>query len=196
MAQQQQNQQQLNQKKIAILVADGFEQVELTEPKQALEAAGAQTHIISPKQDTVQGWNHFDKGDRFPVDVVLEQANPENYDALLLPGGVANPDQLRTQPKAVQFVKSFFAAGKPVAAICHGPWTLIDAGVVQGRKVTSWPSLQADLKNAGADWVDQEVVVDNGLVTSRNPHDIPAFNQKMIEEFAEGKHQEQLSAVR
>ncbi len=195
MAQQQKNQQQLNQKKIAILVADGFEQVELTEPQKALEAAGAQTHIISPKKYTVQGWNHFDKGDHFPVDVALDQANPENYDALLLPGGVANPDQLRTQSKAVQFVKSFFAAGKPVAAICHGPWTLINAEVVQGRKVTSWPSLQADLKNAGADWVDQEVVVDNGLITSRNPHDIPAFNQKMVEEFAEGKHQEQLSAV-
>lgn len=196
MTQQQQNQQQLNQKKIAILVADGFEQVELTGPKQALEEAGAQTQIISPNQETVQGWNHFDKAEHFPVDVALEQANPENYDALLLPGGVANPDQLRTQPKAVQFVKSFFAAGKPVAAICHGPWTLIEAGVVQGRKVTSWPSLQTDLKNAGADWVDQEVVVDKGLVTSRNPHDIPAFNRKMVEEFAEGQHQEQLSAVR
>lgn len=196
MTQHQQNQQQLNQKKIAILVTDGFEQVELTGPKQALEEAGAQTHIISPNQEAVQGWNHFDKADHFPVDVTLEQANPENYDALLLPGGVANPDQLRMQPKAVQFVKSFFAAGKPVAAICHGPWTLIEAGAVQGRKVTSWPSLQTDLKNAGADWVDQEVVVDNGLITSRNPHDIPAFNRKMIEEFAEGKHQEQLSAVR
>ncbi len=184
MTQQQKNQQQLNQKKIAILVADGFEQVELTGPKQALEEAGAQTHIISPNQETVQGWNHFDKGEHCPVDVALEQANPENYDALLLPGGVANPDQLRVQPKAVQFVKSFFTAGKPVAAICHGPWTLIEAGAVQGRKVTSWPSLQTDLKNAGANWVDQEVVVDRGLITSRNPHDIPAFNQKMVEEFA------------
>jgi protease I len=196
MSQQQQNQQRLNQKKIAILVADGFEQVELTGPKQALEESGAQTHIISPNKDAVQGWNHFDHADRFPVDVTLEQVNPDNYDALLLPGGVANPDQLRTQPKAVQFVKSFFAAGKPVAAICHGPWTLIEAGAVQGRKLTSWPSLQTDLKNAGADWVDQEVVVDNGLITSRNPHDIPAFNRRMIEEFAEGKHQQQLSAVR
>jgi protease I len=196
MTQQQQNQQKLNQKKVAILVADGFEQVELTGPKQALEEAGAQTHIVSPNKENVQGWNHFDHADRFPVDVILEQANPEDYDALLLPGGVANPDQLRMQPQAVQFVKAFFAAGKPVAAICHGPWTLIEAGAVQGRKVTSWPSLQTDLKNAGADWVDQEVVVDNGLVTSRNPHDIPAFNRKMIEEFAEGQHQEQLSAVR
>ncbi len=196
MTQQQQNQPQLSQKKIAILVADGFEQVELTGPKQALEETGAQTHIISPNKESVQGWNHFDHADRFSVDVMLEQANPEEYDALLLPGGVANPDQLRMQPQAVQFVKSFFAAGKPVAAICHGPWTLIEAGAVQGRKLTSWPSLQTDLKNAGADWVDQEVVVDQGLVTSRNPHDIPAFNRKMVEEFAEGKHQEQLSAVR
>ena len=176
--------QQLNNKKIAILVADGFEQVELTKPKEALEAAGAQTHIISPNSDRVQGWNHFDKADFFDVDVPLEQANVNDYDALLLPGGVANPDQLRTQDKAVQFVKSFFDAGKPVAAICHGPWTLIEAGVVKGRNVTSWSSLQTDLKNAGANWVDQEVVEDNGLVTSRNPDDIPAFNAKAIELFA------------
>ncbi len=189
--------QSLTNKKVAILVADGFEQVELTEPKQALEQAGAQTHIISPNKNTVQGWNHFDQGDNFPVDVVLDQANPADYDALLLPGGVANPDQLRTQAAAVRFVQSFFEASKPVAAICHGPWTLIEAGVVKGRTLTSWSSLQTDLKNAGANWVDQEVVVDNGLVTSRNPHDIPAFNQKIVEEFAEGKHQKQkLSAVR
>jgi protease I len=189
--------QQLNNKKVAILVADGFEQVELTGPKQALEQAGAQTHIISPNNGTVQGWNHFDKADNFQVDVPLEQANPENYDALLLPGGVANPDQLRTQEKAVHFVKSFFEAGKPVAAICHGPWTLIEADVVKGRTVTSWPSLKTDLQNAGANWVDQEVVVDEGLVTSRKPQDIPAFNRKLIEEFAEGKHQgQQLSTAR
>lgn len=183
--------QQLNNKKVAILVADGFEQVELTKPKQALEQAGAQAHIISPKSDTVQGWNHYDKGDNFPVDVPLDQANSNDYDALLLPGGVANPDQLRTNEKAVKFVKSFFEAAKPVAAICHGLWTLVEADVVKGRTVTSWSSLQTDLKNAGANWVDREVVVDKGLVTSRNPGDIPAFNSKMIEEFAEGKHQEQ-----
>ncbi|MBD2099463.1 type 1 glutamine amidotransferase domain-containing protein [Leptolyngbya sp. FACHB-261] len=182
---------ELTNKKVAILVTDGFEQVELTKPKQALEAAGAQTQIISPKSDTVEGWNHFDKGDQFPVDVPLDSVNPNDYDALLLPGGVANPDQLRIQDKAVQFVRSFFEAGKPVAAICHGPWTLIEAGVVKGRTVTSWPSLQTDLRNAGANWVDQEVVVDKGLITSRNPQDIPAFNRKIVEEFAEGVHEEQ-----
>lgn len=188
--------QDLKNKRVAILVADGFEQVEMTQPKQALEQAGAQTFIVSPQRDRVQGWNHFDKADYFSIDVPLDQANPQEYDALLLPGGVANPDQLRTQPKAVQFVKSFFEAGKPVAAICHGPWTLIEAGVVQGRKVTSWPSLKTDLQNAGATWVDQEVVVDQGLVTSRNPQDIPAFNRKAIEEFAEGQHRkQQLSAT-
>ncbi|NJL35668.1 MAG: type 1 glutamine amidotransferase [Leptolyngbyaceae cyanobacterium RM1_406_9] len=182
---------QLNQKKVAILVTDGFEQVEMTKPKQALEQAGAQAHIISPKSDTVQGWNHFDKGDNFPVDLTLDGANSNDYDALLLPGGVANPDQLRTNEKAVKFIKSFFEAGKPVAAICHGPWTLIEADVVKGRTMTSWPSLKTDLKNAGANWVDQEVVVDQGLVTSRNPNDIPAFVGKMLEEFAEGRHEEQ-----
>ncbi|NJO74803.1 MAG: type 1 glutamine amidotransferase [Leptolyngbyaceae cyanobacterium RM1_406_9] len=182
---------QLNQKKVAILVTDGFEQVEMTKPKQALEQAGAKIHIISPKSDTVQGWNHFDKGDNFPVDLRLDSANPGDYDALLLPGGVANPDQLRTDEKAIKFIKSFFEAGKPVAAICHGPWTLIEADVVKGRTVTSWPSLKTDLKNAGANWVDQEVVVDQGLVTSRNPNDISAFVDKMLEEFAEGRHEEQ-----
>jgi protease I len=187
--------QELNGKKVAILVADGFEQVEMTKPKQALEEAGAQTHIISPEGDKVQGWNHFDKADEFPVDVSLDRANPNDYDALLLPGGVANPDQLRVNPKAVQFVKSFFEASKPVAAICHGPWTLIEANAVQGRTVTSWPSLQTDLRNAGANWVDQEVVVDQGLVTSRKPDDIPAFIGKMIEEFVEGKHPAQSASV-
>jgi len=196
MNQQHQSQQSLTQKKVAILVADGFEQVELTGPKAALEQAGAQTHIISPNQDSVQGWNHFNKAHHFPVDVSLDQANPEDYDALLLPGGVANPDQLRTQPKAVQFVQSFFTSGKPVAAICHAPWTLIEADAVQGRTITSWPSLQTDLTNAGANWVDQEVVVDNGLVTSRNPQDIPAFNRKMIEEFAGASQPKPMSAAR
>ncbi len=182
---------QLNNKKVAILATDGVEQVELTQPKQALEQAGAQTHVISPKSGNIQGWNHFDKGDQIPVDVSLDSANPNDYDALVLPGGVVNPDQLRINPEAVQFIKSFFEAGKPVAAICHGPWTLIEADVVKGRTLTSWPSLKTDLRNAGATWVDQEVVVDQGLVTSRNPQDIPAFNSKIIEEFAEGQHQQQ-----
>jgi protease I len=176
--------QELTNKKIAILVADGFEQVEMTKPKQAFEEAGATTEIISLNSDQVQGWNHFDKADFFDVDVPLEQAKVNDYDALLLPGGVANPDQLRTNDKAVQFVKSFFDADKPVAAICHALWTLIEADVVNGRTLTSWSSLQTDLKNAGANWVDREVVEDNGLVSSRNPDDIPAFNAKAIELFA------------
>jgi protease I len=179
----------LQGKNVAILVAEGFEQVELTGPKAALEAAGAHTSIVSPSTPQVQGWKHFDKADRFPVDVALDAAKATDFDALVLPGGVANPDQLRMMPAAVSFVREFFAAGKPVAAICHGLWPLIDAGVVKGRTVTSWPSLRADLTNAGATWVDQEVVTDNGLVTSRKPDDIPAFNAKMIEEFAEGHHQ-------
>lgn len=179
---------QLNGKRVAILVEKGFEQEELTRPRQALENAGAQTAIVSPQQGTVRAWDHTDWGDELPVDVPLEQARPEDYDALLLPGGVMNPDHLRRNTKAQQFVRAFFEAGKPVAAICHAPWTLIDAGVIEGRTVTSYPSLQMDLKNAGANWVDQEVVVDNGLVTSRKPDDIPAFNRKMIEEIAEGVH--------
>jgi len=178
----------LSGKKVAILVEQGFEQVEMTQPKQALEQAGAKTQIISPQQGKVKSWEHTDWGKEYPVDVNLDQAKPEDYDALLLPGGVMNPDHLRRNEKAVQFVKSFFEAGKPVAAICHAPWTLIDAGVVSGRSMTSYPSLKMDLINAGANWADQEVVVDNGLVTSRNPNDIPAFNDKMIEEFAEGVH--------
>jgi protease I len=178
----------LDGKKVAILVAEGFEQQELTGPKQALEQAGAKTMIVSPEQGEVQGWNHYDKADKFKVDVPLEQAEAQQFDALLLPGGVANPDQLRMQPKAVELVKSFMQAGKPVAVICHGPWTLIEADCVRGRKITSWPSLRKDLQNAGAEWVDQEVVVDKGLVSSRKPQDIPAFNAKMIEEFAEGRH--------
>ena len=177
----------LNGKKIAFLVADGFEQVELTGPKKALEQAGAQTRIVSPAKDTVQGWNDFEHADQFHVDVPLEHARDDDFDALLLPGGVANPDQLRTIPRAVQFVRAFFDAGKPVAAICHGPWTLIDAQVVRGRNVTSWPSLKSDLTNAGAKWLDCEVVVDNGLVTSRKPADIPSFNRKMLEQFAEAR---------
>jgi protease I len=178
----------LNGKRVAMLVADGFEQVEMTEPRKALEQAGAQTFLISPAQGQVKGWQHTDWGDRFPVDVPLDSADANGYDALLLPGGVMNPDRLRMIPKAVQFVRAFVEAGKPVAAICHGPWTLVEADVVRGRTLTSWPSLQTDIRNAGGEWVDREVVTDNGLVTSRKPDDLPAFNQKMIEEFAEGRH--------
>jgi len=171
-------------KRVAILVTDGFEQVEMTKPRLALEDAGAITTLISPKQGEVQGWNHQDKGEKFRVDRELKSANANDYDALLLPGGVANPDQLRMIPEAVKFAKSFFAAHKPVAAICHGPWLLVEADVVRGYKVTSWPSLKTDLTNAGAKWTDSSVVVDRGLVTSRKPDDIPAFNQKMIEVFS------------
>lgn len=178
----------LNGKRVAILVDKGFERVELTQPKQALAEAGAQTFIVSPQEKTVKSWEHTDWGAEYDVDVQMDNANADEYDALLLPGGVMNPDHLRRNKKAVQFVRAFFDAGKPVAAICHAPWTLIEAGVVEGRKMTSFPSLQTDLKNAGANWVDEEVVVDNGLVTSRNPQDIPAFNKKMIEEIGEGVH--------
>lgn len=184
-------QQQLNGKKIAILVTDGFEQSELVEPRQALDSAGAQTQIVSPAQGKVKGWKDKQWGDELPVDVALDQANAQDYDGLLLPGGVMNPDKLRMEPAAVEFVQEFFAAGKPVAAICHGPWILVEADVVEGRKLTSWASIQTDIKNAGGQWVDEEVVTDNGLVTSRCPDDIPAFNRKMIEEFAEGRHQRQ-----
>jgi len=181
----------LKGKKVAILVAEGFEQVELTDPRKALDEAGADTRIVSPAKGEVQGWKHFDKADKFKVDVPLEQADASEFDALLLPGGVANPDQLRLQPEAVQFVREFFDAGKPVAAICHGPWTLIEAGAAKGRTITSWPSLKTDLTNAGAKWVDEEVVVDKGLVSSRKPADIPAFNRKMLEEFAQAPRPQQ-----
>jgi len=163
------------------------EQVELTEPRTALDGAGARTQLISPKPDQIRGWNLTDWGDDFPVDVLLTEARPDDYDALMLPGGVMNPDQLRQIEKAVQFVRSFVQAGKPVAAICHAPWMLVEADVVRGRTVTSWPSLRTDLRNAGADWVDREVVVDEGIVTSRKPADIPAFSAKMIEEFTESR---------
>lgn len=187
---------ELTGKKVAILVEKGFEQIELTEPKKALEAAGAQTQIISPQRDKVKSWDRTDWGKDFTVDVALDEARADEYDALLLPGGVMNPDKLRRNEKAQKFVRTFFEAGKPVAAICHAPWTLIDAGVAEGRTMTSYPSLQLDLQNAGAEWVDREVVVDNGLVTSRKPDDIPAFNRKMIEEFAEGVHKEMAQAQR
>jgi protease I len=174
----------LNGKKIAILVEDGFEQSELAEPKKALEKAGADASIVSPAKGKVRGWKEKDWGDKFDVDLALSKARPEDFDGLVLPGGVMNPDKLRMNEDAVRFVKAFFEAHKPVAAICHGPLTLIDAGVVRGRRMTSYPSIRADLENAGADWVDEEVVSDHALVTSRKPDDLPAFNAKMIEAFA------------
>ncbi len=177
----------LNGLKVAILVTDGFEQVELTEPRKALDEAGAETRIVSPKDSEVRGWNFTDWGQKLPVDLKLDQARPDNFDALLLPGGVINPDKLRLEPKAVAFVKAFFDAGKPVAAICHGPWTILEAGCARGRRVTSWPSLRTDLTNAGADWTDQEAIVDGKLLTSRKPDDIPAFNREMLRLFAGAK---------
>jgi len=179
---------ELNGRSVAVLATDGVEEVELTQPVKALKDAGAQVQVVSPKTGTIQAWNHLDKGDTIPVDQPLNQADPSRYDALLLPGGVVNPDQLRLEPKAIEFIRHFVDSGKPIAAICHGPWTLIDAGGVRGRRMTSWPSLKADLTNAGAQWQDAEVVTDRGLVTSRKPADIPAFNRKMLEEFAEGRH--------
>lgn len=184
----------LKGRKVAILVTDGFEQSELIEPRQALDRAGAQTHLISPKAETVRAWDKDKFGESLPVDVMLGDASPADYDALLLPGGVMNPDKLRMIPEAVRFVAHFFDAGKPVAAICHGPQLLIEAGVVRGRKLTSYPSLQTDLRNAGAEWVDEPVVTDAGLVTSRRPADLPQFNAKMIEEFGEGFHAGQRTA--
>ena len=181
----------LDGKRVAVLVADGFEQVEMTEPRAALDNEGAETQIVSPAGKQVQGMNHANKGDKFDVDVPLEEARPEEFDALLIPGGLMNPDELRSNTDALEFVRHFFREGKPVAAICHAPWVLIDAGVVRGRKLTSWERIQTDVKNAGGNWVNEEVVVDNGLVTSRKPDDIPAFNRKMIEEFCEGKYHKQ-----
>ena len=179
---------QLAEKRVAILAADGFEQAELEEPLNALRDAGATVSIVSPKSGQIQGMRHADKGDPFDVDLTLDEAEADDFDALLLPGGLMNPDELRSIPAAVNFVRAFAQSGKPIAAICHGPWVLIEADIVRGRKLTSWPAIQTDIKNAGGDWVDEEVVVDNGLVTSRKPDDIPAFNKKMIEEFAEGRH--------
>jgi len=181
----------LKGKRVAILATEGFEYAELTEPKKALEDAGAETQVVSPKEGKIKGWNKSDWGDSVSVDVALNSADPNDYDALLLPGGVMNPDKLRMEPGAVQFVKSFFEARKPVAAICHGPWMLVEADVVRGRRLTSWPSLKTDIRNAGGQWTDEEVITDQGLVTSRKPADIPAFNRKIIEEFAEGKHRAQ-----
>lgn len=178
----------LHGRTVAVLATDGFEQVELTKPVEALKAAGANVEVIAPKAGRIQGYNHHDKGDTVPVDRDLAHADAGNYDAIVLPGGVMNPDALRLEPRAIDFVRAFAEAGKPIAAICHGPWTLINAEAVEGRRMTSWPSLKADLRNAGAEWVDEEVVVDHGLVTSRKPDDLPAFCAKMIEEFAEGRH--------
>ncbi|HEY8560179.1 MAG TPA: type 1 glutamine amidotransferase domain-containing protein [Pyrinomonadaceae bacterium] len=181
--------------RVAILAADGFEQSELFEPKKALEEAGAAVSVVSLEAGEIKGWNHTNWGETIDVDLTVDEANAEDFDALQLPGGVMNPDKLRMNERAVNFIKAFFDAGKPVGAICHAPWTLIEAGVVGGRTVTSWASLKTDLENAGAKWVDEPVVTDNGLVTSRKPDDIPAFNEKIIEEFAEGIHRRQRSAT-
>jgi protease I len=178
-------------KRVAFLATDGVEEVEYTEPRKAVESAGGTAELVSIKGGEIQAVNHMDKAGTYAVDKQVSDADPAEYDALVLPGGVANPDFLRADPDAVRFVRDFFTAGKPVAAICHGPWTLIEAGVVDGRTLTSWPSLRTDLANAGATWVDEQVYVDNGLVTSRKPDDLPAFCDKMLEEIAEGAHEKQ-----
>ena len=182
---------ELQGKRIAFLAADGVEQVELTEPWKAVEQAGGRPELLSIESGEIQAFNHLDHGDTFPVDEEVSSADASDYDALVLPGGVANPDFLRTDENAVGFVEEFFRQGKPVGVICHGPWTLVEAGVVKGRTITSWPSLKTDIVNAGGNWVDEEVCVDAGLVSSRNPDDLPAFCAKIVEEFAEGEHPEQ-----
>jgi protease I len=186
----------LQGKRVAFLATDMVEQVELTEPWKAVKDAGGTPELVSLKEGEIQGFDHYDKADTFKVDRTVEEARAEDYDALVIPGGVGNPDTMRTDENAVQLVRDFFEQGKPVGVICHGPWMLVEAGVVRGRKVTSWPSLQTDIRNAGGDWVDQEVVVDNGLVTSRKPDDLPAFNEKIVEEFCEGRHEQQAASVR
>jgi protease I len=186
----------LQGKRIAFLVAnEGIEQVELTEPWKAVEEAGGTPELIAPEAGEAQAFNHLDKADTFPVDRTAADANASDYDGLVLPGGVANPDNLRTHPEAVAFARDFFEQGKPVGVICHGPWTLVEADVVKGRTLTSWPSVQTDLRNAGANWVDEEVVVDEGLVSSRKPDDLPAFCAKIVEEFCEGVHEGQRESV-
>ena len=186
----------LQGKRVAFLATDMVEQVELTEPWKAVKDAGGTPELVSLKEGEIQGFNHYDKADTFKVDRTVEEARAEDYDALVIPGGVGNPDTMRTDENAVQLVRDFFEQGKPVGVICHGPWMLVEAGVVRGRKVTSWPSLQTDIRNAGGDWVDQEVVVDDGLVTSRKPDDLPAFNEKIVEEFCEGRHEQQAASVK
>src|SRR5438876_6773036 len=187
---------ELKGKKIAFLAADMFEEVELTEPWKALEKAGAELELVSLEDGEVQGFNHYDKAGSFKVDKTAEEADAADYDGLVLPGGVGNPDNLRQNENAVHFVREFFEQGKPVGAICHAPWTLVEAGVVRGRTLTSFPSLQTDIRNAGGTWVDEEVHVDQGLVTSRKPDDIPAFNKKLIEELAEGRHEAQAAKTK
>lgn len=188
----------LNGLKVAIVATDGFEQVELTEPRKALDEAGAKTSVVSPKSigEEIRGWKFKDWGDSVKVDDSLDNARPEDYDALLLPGGVMNPDKLRMNPKAVAFIKSFFDSKKPVAAICHGPWTIIEAGHAKGRRIASWPSIKTDLRNAGAEWVDSEAVTDGNLVSARKPDDIPAFNRAMLELFSSGRQQQRRAAGR
>jgi protease I len=185
---------QLEGKRVAFLFTEGVEQVELTEPLDAVRKQGADADLVSLEAGEVQMFNHLDKGDTIDANVAVSDADPSDYDGLVLPGGVANPDQLRADPDAVRFVRSFFEHDKPVGVICHGPWMLVEADVARGRTVTSWPSLQTDLRNAGANWVDEEVVVDNGLVTSRKPDDLPAFCSKVVEEFVEGRHRQHVGA--
>ena len=186
----------LQGKRVAFLATDMVEQVELTEPWQALVDEGAEAELISLEEGEIQGFNHYDKADTFKVDRTVEEARAEDYDALVIPGGVGNPDTMRTDENAVQLVRDFFEQGKPVGVICHGPWMLVEAGVVRDRKVTSWPSLQTDIRNAGGNWVDEEVVVDQGLVTSCKPDDLPAFNKRIVEELCEGRREEQAASVR
>jgi protease I len=186
---------QLKNKRVAFLATDGVEQVELTEPWKAVEDAGGEPELVSLETGRIQGFNHFDKADTFPVDKTVEEARPSDYDGLVLPGGVINPDVLRMHDNAMDFVKAFFEQGKPVGAICHGPWSLVETGMVKGRKVTSWPSLKTDIRNAGGSWVDEQLVVDRGLFTSRKPDDLPAFCEKLVEEVAESKHAEQRAAA-
>ncbi len=183
----------LEGKRIAFLATDLFEQVELTEPWEALKSAGAEVELISLHEGEIQGAHHAEKGDRFKVDKTVDECAVKDYDGLVLPGGVHNPDTLRTDPQAVRMVKEFFCQHKPVAAICHGPWLLVEADVIRGRRLTSWPSLTQDIKNAGGEWIDEPVVVDNGLVTSRKPEDLKDFCAKVIEEFCEGKHSQQVA---
>jgi protease I len=185
----------LQGKRVAFLATDMVEQVELTEPWKAVESEGATPELISLEEGEIQGFNHYDKADTFKVDRTVEEARADDYDALVIPGGVGNPDTMRMAENAVELVRRFFEQGKPVGVICHGPWMLVEAGVVRGRTVTSWPSLRTDIRNAGGNWVDKEVVVEDGLVTSRKPDDLPAFTKKIVEEFAEGRHEKQAASI-